>query len=209
MDIFSLLTLPFKLIWAVLSFPFKLVLTGFGFLTHWTWAVLSFPFKLVLTLVGAITHGFIGTFMALILFFASPFGFFSPQQHSIDPSPTLSASTFSPQTVMTTYGSSSVATGNDLLFFQKLNEYLPEELLGLFGGIPDSSKIEAAQFACKTLKKGGSLTDLNLLGMKINHSSVSSQKYISALMLAGVETYCPQTEYQYQAGMVRINANNL
>ncbi|MBE9020398.1 DUF732 domain-containing protein [Chroococcidiopsidales cyanobacterium LEGE 13417] len=101
------------------------------------------------------------------------------------------------------------AVGNDQVFLQKLDEYTPQELLDLFGGIPDSSKVEAAQFACKALKRGVELAELNLLGMKLNHSSVSNQKYIAGLMQAGVETYCPKTEYEYQVAAIRNNTNNL
>ncbi len=101
------------------------------------------------------------------------------------------------------------AAENDQFFLQKLDEYTPQELLDLFGGLPNSSKVEAAQFACKALERGVGLADLNLLGMKLNHSSVSSQKYIAGLMQAGVETYCPKTEYEYQVAVIRSYTNNL
>lgn len=106
------------------------------------------------------------------------------------------------------------AAGHDDLLLQKLNKYIPEELIDLFGGvpfagIPDSQKIEAAQFACRALNKGNKLTDLNLLGMKINRSQVSEQKYIAALMQASVETYCPTDKYLYQAAAIRSYTDNL
>lgn len=107
MDILSLLALPFKLIWTVLAFPFKLVLTTLGFVTHLTWGVVIFPIKVVLALIGTVAHGLIGTFTALILFIVSPFGLFSPQP-PIAPSPTLSASASSPQTVFTNAGSDTL-----------------------------------------------------------------------------------------------------
>lgn len=107
MDILSLLILPFKLIWAVLIFPFKFVFTSFGFLTHLTWAVLTFPFKLVFGLISAVTHGFVGTITALTLFIASPFGFLSSQP-SIALSPTTSTSISSPQTELTNVSSDTL-----------------------------------------------------------------------------------------------------
>ncbi|AUT04702.1 hypothetical protein CLI64_30145 (plasmid) [Nostoc sp. CENA543] len=106
------------------------------------------------------------------------------------------------------------AAGDDDLFLQKFNDYIPEELIDLFGGVPfpaitDSEKIEAAQFACRALNRGNTLTDLNLLGMKINRSLVSEQKYIAALMQAAVETYCPTDKYLYQAAVIRRYTDNL
>lgn len=84
-----------------------------GFLTHLTWGVLSFPFKLVFTLIGTMGHSLIGTFTALILFIVNLFGFFTPQPSmaaspTVSVSPTVLASTYSPQTVFTNASSDVV-----------------------------------------------------------------------------------------------------
>ncbi len=86
-DILNLLSLPFKLIWAVVSFPFSLVLNVVGFLIHSTWAIVSFPVNLVWNIGNAL----IGTAMSVILFFTNPFGVFSPQ-YAVEPSSALSVS---------------------------------------------------------------------------------------------------------------------
>lgn len=84
----------------------------------------------------------------------------------------------------------------DQSFLQRLKQpnSALENVQGLHEGTPDESKIEAVHFACKSLKRGVKLEELNLLGLQKHNPTASAREYINNLTRVGVEVYCP--EYQ-------------
>ena len=114
MDILNLLSLPFKLIWSIVTLPFNIA----GFVIHWTWTLVIFP----VNLVWNIGKTLLGTAISVILFFTNPFGVPS-QQYPVEPLSTLSVSAplsqvKSPSTI-TNYQLSNAVSEDETVFSQK------------------------------------------------------------------------------------------
>lgn len=94
--------------------------------------------------------------------------------------------------IMLTVSAPALAdTESDQVFLQAMSEQLDEDTQMLYGGLPDSAKIEAGQFACQSFKRGISLQELNLLGLQRHNPSQSALRYVEALAQAAIAAYCP------------------
>lgn len=110
MNPLSLLTFPFKLLWAILSFPISLIWNVLSFVTHAAWNIVSFPFYLGWDLLGKIANAVVGTSMTLIMLFVP--------HVSVEPSATVSASVSPSQAVAVNYSTTSTS-GYDVAPIEK------------------------------------------------------------------------------------------